>query len=357
MLDQKLQQSDLGSNTIFIGIDVHKNSWAVHIRDREQILAQYSMPPSAEILANKLKKDYPNVPYRSIYEAGFCGFSPHKELLKHGILNQVIHPASVPTSSRDKHRKTDKVDAAKLARCLINGEIEPNFVPSSEAESIRAILRRREQLVQDKVREQNRVKANCKILGIELPKDISHWSGKFMTYLASLTSENTPAFKDEAFQIYHQDLLDHLVYLRKALANITRTLRKQLQKSSFAALYKNVQELTGIGGITAATVLLETADFGRFKNFAKVSAYCGFSPQISSSGERTTNFGLNSYCNKRIRRTLIEAAWVSIRYDVEMRNYYQDLCKRMNGNKAIIRIAKILLRKIYQLYKIEIPLV
>jgi len=51
--------------------------------------------------------------------AGYFGFNAHRELLKLGIANQVINAADIPTSDKDRQRKSDKIDAKKIAQCLL----------------------------------------------------------------------------------------------------------------------------------------------------------------------------------------------------------------------------------------------
>ena len=65
---------------IYCGIDVHKNSWKVHLRHCNLDLAKISMHPDTEELSRILKKNYPDAEYKSVYEAGFSGFEAHRKL-------------------------------------------------------------------------------------------------------------------------------------------------------------------------------------------------------------------------------------------------------------------------------------
>ena len=118
-------------NQIFyIGIDIHKRSWTVTIRNNRMELKTYSMNPVPEELAEYLKRNYPGGIYKSAYEAGFCGFWIHQKLIKYGIDNIVIHAADVPTTNKEKVTKTDKVDSRKLARELENSNLNSIYVPN-----------------------------------------------------------------------------------------------------------------------------------------------------------------------------------------------------------------------------------
>lgn len=105
-------------DTYHIGIDVHKPFWKIAIRFFGQELRKLSMDPDGEHLRRFVDKHYPGGRYLTVYEAGFTGFSTHRELEHQGFENMVIHAADVPTTDKEKRRKSDKVDCGKLARFL-----------------------------------------------------------------------------------------------------------------------------------------------------------------------------------------------------------------------------------------------
>jgi transposase len=120
------------NQVFYIGIDVHKRSWAVTIRMDGMVLKTYSMNPDPAELARSLKRNYPGGIYKTTYEAGFCGFWIHRDLLEHGIDNIVIHAADVPTTNKEKVNKTDKVDSKKLAKELENNNLNSIYVPLAD---------------------------------------------------------------------------------------------------------------------------------------------------------------------------------------------------------------------------------
>ena len=116
------------NQTVFVGIDVHKKQWTVTIRHCGLAQKTFSMDPEPEKLADYLKRNYPDAEYRSVYEAGFCGFEAHRALCKLGVQNIVINPADVPTSGKEREKKNDSCDSRKLARELENGSLEPIYI-------------------------------------------------------------------------------------------------------------------------------------------------------------------------------------------------------------------------------------
>jgi hypothetical protein len=78
----KIKQLSFEGQTIFCGIDVHKKSWRVNVRNDEFELEDYSQDPCEESLLNHLRKRYPGAKYQVAYEAGFCGFGIQRSLEK-----------------------------------------------------------------------------------------------------------------------------------------------------------------------------------------------------------------------------------------------------------------------------------
>ena len=109
---------------IYVGIDVHLKSWSVTVLSETSVLKKFCQNPDSEALHGFLTRSYPGIEYRSVYEAGFCGFWIHERLTALGIDNILVNPADVPTKSSEKLRKTATVDSGKLARGLRANELK-----------------------------------------------------------------------------------------------------------------------------------------------------------------------------------------------------------------------------------------
>ena len=96
----KRRQLDFSGQPVYIGLDVHKKSWSVSIFTQYGEYKTFSQPPEAETLSQYLQHHFPGAQYRSVYEAGCCGFWIHDQLKDRGIQNIVANPADIPT--RDK---------------------------------------------------------------------------------------------------------------------------------------------------------------------------------------------------------------------------------------------------------------
>src|ERR1700678_4499892 len=182
------RQLDFSGQNIFVGMDVHKNSWKICIRSEQMELKTFSQQPSVKTLSDHLKANYPSAIYKVVYEAGFCGFGYQREFAAAGIDCIIVHPADVPTSDKDKHRKSDTVDCRKLSKTLSKGELDGIFVPGIEQQDDRGVIRVYQQMVKDQTRFKNRIKGWLAFQGINIPDDAvyKHWSNNFTVWLKEI---------------------------------------------------------------------------------------------------------------------------------------------------------------------------
>ena len=80
---------------VFIGIDVHKKSYAVVARVGGEVVKKWTTTASPQALAQQLLKYFAGATIYSAYEAGFSAFVLHRELEKNGIQNKVVNAAGI----------------------------------------------------------------------------------------------------------------------------------------------------------------------------------------------------------------------------------------------------------------------
>jgi len=344
MLNQNKINSWQGQK-LYIGLDVHKKNWKVTIMGPSYEHKTFSQDPDPEILAHYLHKNFPGAEYYSVYEAGFSGFWASKQLQDLGINNIIVNAADVPTKHKERDNKNDVVDSRKLARCLQGNEINGVYEPSQYCLSVRQVLRQRGQIVKELAREKNRVKSFFAFIGQSLPMEYTQaetrqWSRRFIKWLEQLE------FEDIGNKISIDSKIRIVQTLRKELLEINRQIRMLSQEPYYQQDVKILMSIPGIGLITAMILLTELSPITRFKTFDQLNKYVGFLPSIKGSGEKEIVGRLTIRGHKRIKEKLIESAWILIRKDPAMMLKFEQLTKRMEKNKAIIRIARKLLNRI-----------
>lgn len=336
---------------IYVGLDTHLKSWKVTIMMENSMFKTFTQNPSPKELARYLNKTFPDGNYYSAYEASFCGFSIHRELEKLGIHNIVVNPADIPTTDKERKQKEDKRDSRKIVRSLSANELEGIYVPSEKNLEFRGFVRYRKTLVKEISRNKNRVKSLLYFYGIPIPEELNisskNWSGRFTQWLRSINLIANYG------KMILDILLDTTEYLRMQLLKADRELRAAYKEGEYSKGMHLIRSVPGIGLIASATFLSEIEDIHRFKNLDTLSSFVGLVPTTHSTGDKDVTGEITPRCNKPLRNILIEAAWISLRNDPALALAFNNLCKRMKKNEAIIRIAKKLLNRIRYVMKNE----
>lgn len=332
----KMQNStEFNDQKFFIGMDVHKKSWAITIRSLGLQIARFTMPPSVETLVQHMKKNYPGGKYYSAYEAGFCGTDIHEQLCKSGVENIIVNASDIPTTDKQRKNKTDLHDSRAIAEKLEKNEIHGIHVLTREQQELRSLFRLRQQRVIDVTRANNRMKSYLFYLAIEIPAELSkteYLSKKALDWLANLE------LAAEAGTITLNIYSEELKHQRNQLSQITRQLRQQI-KSLHAKSYECLITVPGIGPITAMALLAEIADFKRFKHQDEYCSYLGLMPWEESSGDTIRTKGIQPRCNKFLRPLLMEAAWAAIRSNRDLFAYYSKHAVK-DSKKAIVKVSR-----------------
>jgi transposase len=353
-MQTQVKEIDFTGHNIYAGIDVHKKSWQVSVFSEGLFHKTFNQPPKPEVLHGYLTKHFPSGTYNSVYEAGFCGFWIHDKLQSLGINNIVVNPADVPTTDKEKKRKTDKVDSNKLARQLRNGELEAIYTHKRAVLEDRSLLRMRRTLVKDLTRNKNRVKSDLHFFGIEIPEQYtrnpSYWSKKFITWLEEQEEHQQWTGKD-SFKI----LMDQVKSLRAQLLEVNKKVRILSRENYYQKRVALLGSLFGVGLITSMTFLTEIDDIHRFANLEKLRSYVGLTPTSHASGDKDLHGEMIHRGNKFLKSAIFESAWIAARLDPVLHMDYINFCKRMKPNKAIVRIACKLLDRVHYVLKNEVP--
>ena len=323
----------------YIGIDVHKKRWMVTIRCNNMLLKTFSMNPSPQELYKYMSSHYPDGIYHTVYEAGFCGFWIHETLQKLGFKNTVVHPNDVPTSDKEKKTKSDPIDSGKLARELEKCSLRALYIPNKEMQSLRSLCRLYHTYTTSTTRIKNRIKGHLYFYGVEISSESSYWSRHFIRWLENLSFIHQPA-KD-----YLNICINKLLFVREQKLHILKQLRFYARKTDVIPLLLSVP---GIGFKTAITLYAEIMDINRFPSKNHLTSFAGLTPLTHSSGEKSYEYGLTVRRNKYLRHLIVESAWVAVRHDPALLQYFNQRSRKMKKQQAIIRVArKLLLRMAY----------
>ena len=317
---------------LFIGIDLHKRRWHVTIRTADVEIFSNSIVGRWEDLRRVISR-YKDCRIHAVYEAGYFGFSLYDHLTKYGVECIVTPPSLIPQEHGNRV-KTDRLDSRKLARLLAKGLLKSIWVPSAKERFHRQVIRRRRQLVGDRVRTQNRIKSELCFYGIDLPVARSKWS---QVYFANLQRIK---FKNHWMQKSFNQLLEQYEFLSAQIDKQTQLLKQLAQLPLYCDRVKILRSIPGIGLLTAMEILLELQDFSRFRRVEQLAAYVGLTPSQYSSADKIRMGRITGAGKNTVRSALVESCWLLIRKDKAMRRKYEQIKARAGGKRAIVAIAR-----------------
>jgi transposase len=344
----QVNELDFSGTTIFCGIDVHKKSWRVNIQDGEFELEDFSQNADVVLLHKHLKRKYPGASFKLCYEAGFSGFSAQRWFSSQGMSCLVVNAADVASNDKERRRKSDKIDARKLCEHLQSKKVKSIHIPALHWEHGRCFVRARSRIVSNQTHSKNRIWQLLHFSGLPLPQDYDarqYWSKRFVKELKETDcgSKELKATLDLYIKDYEQT--------KTLLLEATREVRKMCRQVEYQSQISLLRTIPGIGEINAAVLLFELQEVSRFKHLDHLCSYAGLVPDTADSGESKINKGITNRNNHYLRTALVESSWSVIRKDPALLMKYKGYCRKMEKNKAIIRIAKHLLSRINYVLK------
>jgi transposase len=345
-------KTNFENQTIYVGLDVHKRSWNAALYLNEQYLRNIHQPPSPQALYKFLQTTYPGADYVCAYEGGKFGYWIQRQLKSRGVECIVVNPADIPATHKDEVSKTDARDARGIAMALQCGQLRGIYIPTVQQESDRCLVRHRKKIWRDLVRCKNRIKGFLDYTGVILPDKFSNsnWSRNFMLWLSAIPFEFASSRTTLDYMIREAELL------RKELLSISNDIRKLMRSKDYKKLYYLLRTVTGIGPLTAASLLTEIGDMKRFPSFYELNSFIGLLPSEHSSGERELKGRLTIRRHRQLRSDLIECAWTAKRTDPALSLFYSEQLKRGKEPKLIIvKIARKLLSRIRCVWLSEKP--
>ena len=299
----------------FLGIDVGKTELHAALLSGDRF-ARKSMPNS-DIGIGQLLAWLRN---RGVERAHVCleatgGWSEPiaVTLLDAGHHVSIVNPARVKAFAQSEllRTKTDRVDAALIARFCRAHHPEPWVPPAPETLALQGLVRRYQHVLTMRAEEENRLQAPG--LSQAVRQSIEAMIGHLSSELERLDQQITDHFDNHPDLRRQRDLLT---------------------------------SIPGIGATTASRILSEIPDLSRFRDVKAVSAFAGLSPRHFQSGGFTGSSRLCKAGSTRLRTALYFPAITAMRYNPILRAVAERLLKR--GKPKMVVIAA-LMRKLLTL--------
>jgi transposase len=257
-----------------------------------------------------------------------------EELRAVGAEVHLAEPAETAARRGNKKRaKTDRGDARHLRELLMIGRLPESWIPPGHLLDLRARVRLRHTLVDQRGEWQQRIQAVLYHHGF--PQRNGLLSGENRAWLEGLSLPQG-AREQVAVALSMIDALD------AQSAPITRELRLYARRQpGCRALMKHY----GIGELTAVTILAELGDARRFASSRHAVRYSGLDITVHQSDQRRAAGHLSRQGPPALRWALFEAAQAARRPGSPDRAYYDQAAERLGGNRACLALARKLLKR------------
>jgi transposase len=246
----------------------------------------------------------------------------------------VANPRLMEGSKRRK-RKSDRIDANKLARL---GRVDPQSLypirhRSREVRQDLVVLRARDALVSVRTELINTARGLVKSMGTRLPRCSS------------------PSFADKVKDAIPVEVREALLPLVQLVETVKDCIARYDQKIEELGREKYghttlLRQVKGVGPITSLAYVLTLEDPQRFASSREVGPYLGLVPKQEDSGDSQPQLGISKAGDRMLRRLLVGSSQYMLGAfgpDTDLRRYGLRLCERGGKNakkRAVVAVAR-----------------
>jgi transposase len=256
-----------------------------------------------------------------------------------GAIGAEVHLAEpAETSSRrgsKKRAKTDRADARHLRELLMVGRLPESWIAPAHLLDLRARVRLRHTLVDQRGEWQQRIQAVLYHHGVAQRRDL-------------LTVDKRQWLEDLELPAAAREQITVALSVIDALDAQSEPLTRELR--AYARRQPGCRALMrhyGIGALTAVTILAELGDARRFSSSRHAVRYAGLDITVHQSDQRRAPGRLSRQGPPALRWALYEAAQLARRPGSPDHAYYDQAAARLGGNRACLAVARKLLKRSY----------
>jgi len=337
-----MEQNTKKNTQLTVGMDLSDRSTRICVLDGDGEVVEEARLTLTESAIRRRFRQLP--PSRVALEVGTHSPWVSRVLADCGHKVIVANPRQVHLIARSD-RKSDRRDAESLARIA---RVDPRLLApiqhrGSEAQAALARIRARDVLVRSRTKLVNHVRGSVKSMGTRLPK------------------VSTQSFHKLDPELLPEALRPALVPVLQTIGQLTLQIRQYDRDLAKLALEHHpeaavLQQVPGVGPLTALTFLLVLEDPGRFPKSRTVGAFLGLRPRQRDSGAEHPQLRITKAGDVLLRRLLVGAAHYILGPfgpETDLRRWGLKLAARGGGNakkRAVVAVARRLAVLLHRLW-------
>lgn len=316
------------NSIVYVGMDVHKESYTVCCYSFETDEVKYKQKLSSDYklilkYLEQMRKSFSeDVEFVCGYEAGCLGYSLYHQLTDHGVKCIILAPTTMGITNTNRV-KTDKKDAANIARCLAFRTYSEVHVPTEEDNAIKEYIRMRDDQKIALKKTKQQILALVLRHGKKFEGGKTYWTIVHMKWLKALKLGGV-------FQEALEEYLITYEYFTEKIERLDQRIEELASGERYQERVKRLGCLIGVKTHTALSMVVEIGDFERFAKAEKFTAFLGLVPSEESSSEKQNRYNITKAGNSHLRRLLIESAQAYTRGRVGHKSIA--LKRRQQGN-------------------------
>jgi transposase len=229
-------------------------------------------------------------------------------------------------------KKTDRIDALKIAQMSEMGCLPMVHVPTPKVRQWRELISYRHGLVDRRTAVKNSIRAIFDRRGERLPRGNKAWGVAGVKQLRAEARELCQCGADELWRGQLHEELQQLESMEKNIATVESKLD---ELAGTDERIKRLRTAPCVGPRTSELVLTALDDPHRFKTTKQVGAYAGLSPRQWQSGQSLREGHISRMGNPLLREVLVEICWLGIRTDPWMKQVYEGVRRGSDKRKKI----------------------
>jgi transposase len=331
-------------------MDVDKKRIHLAVMNRERLIRRLTLPYDPKNLLDYVRNSFAGQRGVFVYEAGPTGYGLYDFLTEQGEHCEVAVPSMIPKAPGQRV-KTNRLDAYNLGVQMRTGDLNLVHVPENKFRDLRHLCRLRLQYSKRIVGTKNGLKSIYLFEGIEFPS--GKWSRKVISELQQIKHRSAVEFKVN-------QLLINLEFFRiqelKAKAEIRSFCRKDGELNRCIV---HLMSLPGVGWTVSTYILGALGGFKHLISVKKTSGFLGLGPREHSTGDKVRRGAITAVGDPNGRKMIIQASWVGIKNDPELRAAYEKVIsrnpQRIAKQKAIIAVARKMVCRIHAVLRDQRP--
>lgn len=319
----KILALDLGkSKTVACILDTTTNA--------ERFTTVKTVPFEMQDLVERFRPD------RVVFEIGPQAGWVHELFSTKSVQIQVANPNHEGWRWRSVKRKTDRLDALKLARLSSMDQLPTVYMPSPAVRQRRSLIAYRKTVVERITAIKNHIRAILTRQGVSMPAGKGGWTARS---LGRLMTRARPLEAVSAEDLWRGELHQELALLsanQRALGELEAKLNALGRREGQV---QRLRTIPGVGARLAEAFVASVDDPRRFRTGRQVGSYFGLTPRQYQSGSADRQGRISGQGNRLVRSLLVEVSWLGLRTNEWMRAIYERVRRGSRSRKKIAIVA------------------